>query len=79
MSTVVLADLLSWPTQVLKQVEESGALQLFAENLNKLVVTSSYSGIGSAEVMLHLLSQHLPAHLRQGARITQTTNFLFSL
>ena len=51
-----LAQLLNWPETVVNDVKRCGALEQLSANLSNLVLTSSYSGMGSAEVVLQLLA-----------------------
>ena len=67
-----LAQLLHWPPRVaaaLRRVQPHGdgvapELERLSQNLGRLVVTTSYSGAGSAEVALRMLWSSMPQHLQ---------------
>ena len=51
-----LAQTLRWPSVMAESVNRKGLTPVLTENLRKLVLTSSYSGMGAAEVVLRMLS-----------------------
>ena len=52
-----LAKLWAWPSQVLEDLESAGCKEAFVANCKRLVVTTSYSGIGAAEMAMRLLAK----------------------